>query len=87
MKRFTFAPSRLREVSPVYCGSDIFPKLVNGKLLKRFSSISVVIDTKVHELYAGTLLRDPLDQDSVYRFPRGERHKSEARLLQLLRWL
>jgi len=87
MKKFIYAPRHQSVATPVCCGSDIVDRLINPRFLKRFTAVYAVVDERVHELHSQSVLKHLLDGVSVYVFPRGERHKSLARLQRLLNWL
>ncbi|TFH65089.1 MAG: 3-dehydroquinate synthase, partial [Candidatus Zixiibacteriota bacterium] len=87
MKRFLFTPLHQPVTTPIYSGTDIIDKLVTPRFLKRFSAVYAVVDERVDELYSKGVLKHLLNGVSVYVFPRGERHKSVARLQRLLNWL
>jgi 3-dehydroquinate synthase len=87
MKKFIYAPRHQSVATPIYSGTDIIDKLATRRFLKRFTAVYAVVDERVHELHSQSVLKHLLDGVSVYVFPRGERHKSLARLQRLLNWL
>ena len=87
MKKFVYAPRHQSVATPIYSGTDIIDKLATPRFLKRFTALYAVVDERVHEFYSEGVLKHLLDGVSVYVFPRGERHKSLARLQRLLNWL
>jgi 3-dehydroquinate synthase len=87
MKRFTFAPKCQNVTAPVCCGDDIIDGLITPRYIKRFSAVYAVVDERVVELYSESVLNHLLDGVPVCVFPRGERHKSLARLQRILSWL
>jgi 3-dehydroquinate synthase len=87
MKKFIYAPRHQSVATPIYSGTDIIDKLATPRFLKRFTAVYAVVDERVHELHSQSVLKHLLDGVSVYVFPRGERHKSLARLQRLLNWL
>ncbi len=87
MKRFLFTPLHPPVTAPIYSGTDIIDKLATPRFFKPFSAVYAVVDERVNEFYSNGLLKQTLDGVSVYVFPRGERHKSLARLQRLLNWL
>ncbi len=87
MKRFLFTPLHPPVTAPIYSGADIIDKLATPRFLKQFSAVCAVVDERVFELYSQSILKHMLAGVPVYLFPRGERHKSLARLQRLLSWL
>lgn len=87
MKKYIFAPGQSTATTSIYSGTDIVDKLVPRRFLKRFTAAFAVIDECVYEHYSRTSLENILKGVAVYVFPRGERHKSLARLQRILNWL
>jgi 3-dehydroquinate synthase len=87
MKKFTFAPGSQFAAAPIYSGSEIIDRLITRRFLGRFTAAFAVVDECVYEHYSENALKRVLEGVPLYVFPRGERHKSVARLQRLLNWL
>jgi 3-dehydroquinate synthase len=87
MKRFLFRPVHPSVTTPIYTGSDILDRVATPHVFKQFTAVYAVVDERVYELYSRNVLKQILDDVPVHLFPRGERHKSLARLQRILNWL
>jgi 3-dehydroquinate synthase len=87
MKQYIFAPGHSTATTSIYSGADIVDKLAPRRFLRQFTAVFAVVDEYVYEHYSRASLKDVLRGVPVYVFPRGERHKSLARLQRILNWL
>lgn len=87
MRRFDFNPGQRRRSSPIFCGARALDRLTADTFQQQYSAVFIVVDQRVHELFANGILAELLRQTPVYLFPRGERYKSLHRAQLLLEWL
>jgi 3-dehydroquinate synthase len=87
MKKYIFAPGHSTATTSIYSGANIVDKLESRRFLKQFTAVFAIVDEYVYEHYSRDLLKSILKGVPVYVFPRGERHKSLARLQRILNWL
>ncbi|MFH2055764.1 MAG: 3-dehydroquinate synthase family protein [bacterium] len=75
------------QTTEIFCGSGILRDCLADGLVKKCSSLRVVVDKQVWKLHE-MLLRTVLPQQSqVLQIPGGERAKGERQLRQLWKWL